>query len=324
MEINFSVPQGSILGPVLYSIYASPLEDVISQFESMVIGYADDHGIYRSFEPTPKYEQETVSKLELCLAHVHNWMNSNKLKLNPSKTEFIMFGGNAQLQKCCIDAISVSGANVHKSTCIKYLGVYMDNVLSYRKQVNSKCKAALFNYSRIKSIRKYLDVENCKTLVSCLILSHIDYANVLYYGLPDCEIQKLQRVQNMAAKLVLNRSKYDSASECLKLLHWLPVKMRINYKLAVYVYKCLHGCAPSYIADLIKVHTSQRALRSTDASKGILLHMPLTRKKTFADRSFSLAAPKVWNNLPVNVRGSADLQQFKSRLKTHLFETTFN
>ena len=83
-NIHFSIPQGFILGPVLYSVYASPLGDLISQFDANAIGYVDDDGIYRSYRPTPKSEMDVMSKLEQCLEH--NWMNSNKLRLNPAKT----------------------------------------------------------------------------------------------------------------------------------------------------------------------------------------------------------------------------------------------
>lgn len=322
-SIDFSVPQGSILGPVLYSVYASPLEDVITRFETEVIGYADDHGIYKSFPPNPDSEKETLTILEQCLNSVHVWMCQNKLKLNPSKTEFIMFGGKSQLKKCSIDIISVSDACVKKSHSIKYLGVHLDESLTLKQQINAKSRAALFNLSRIRTIRKYLDVENTQTLVSCLVLSHIDYASTLYYGLPSCDINKLQRVQNMAAKLVLNRSKYDSSTDSLKTLHWLPVRERIKYKIAVYVFKCLNNLAPSYLSELLHIHDSQRQLRSSSRS-GVILKIPFTQRSTFMDRSFTVAGPKIWNDLPAHLRSVTELDHFKSLLKTHLFKSYFN
>ena len=158
-----------------------PLGDLISQFDANVIGYADDHGIYKSCRPTQKSEMDVMSKLEQCLEQVHNWMNSNKLKLNPTKTEFIIFGGKTQLTKCSASSVCVSGTGVNKSSVIKYLGVYLDETLSYRQQIIAKCKVALFNLSRIRTIRRYINEANCKTLVSCLVLSHLDYANTLLW-----------------------------------------------------------------------------------------------------------------------------------------------
>ena len=233
-----------------------------------------------------------------------------------------MFGSRQQLKKCTLDSISVSGESVKKSSSIKYLGVHLDESLTFHQQITAKCKAALYNLARIKSIRKYLDIESCKTLMSSLVLAHLDYANVLYYRLPDRDIHKLQRVQNMAAKVVLIRRKRDSATECLKILHWLPVRNRIQYKLAVYVFKCLHNSSPRYLSEMIQVKTVIRPLRAMDGT-GILLKVPFTKNKTFLDRSFRVAGPTTWNNLPVEVRSASDILKFKSLLKTHLFKSCF-
>jgi hypothetical protein len=155
----------------------------------------------------------------------------------------------------------------------------------------------MYNVHRIKQIRKYLDSDSCKTLVSSLVMSHLDYANSIFYGLPNITVKKLQRVQNAAAKLILNKSYMDSSTECLKQLHWLPIWIRIEYKLILLVFKCLSGKAPAYLSDLL-IPTPQGAygLRSSTQSK--LLIVPYTSKITFAARSFSVAGPKLWNALP--------------------------
>ena len=200
----------------------------------------------------------------------------------------------------------------------------MDETLSLKGQIAAKCRTALFNLSRIKSIRKYLDINTCNTLAVSLILSHLDYTNILYYGLPDCDIKKLQRVQNMAAKLVLKKGKYESATKCLKTLHWLPIKSRIIFKIAVYVFKCLHELAPSYLCAFINIRLVRRGLRAASADAGVLLVVPHTRRKTFQDRSFSVAAPVVWNSLPNSLRIIHSIGSFKKDLKTYLFNMHFN
>ena len=112
-------------------------------------------------------------------------------------------------------------------------------------------------------IREYLDVETCHTLVLGLVMSHIDYANSLYQGLPEVTLRKLQMVQNMAAKLVLNRYRLSSATEARKELHWLPIKYRVQYKILILVHKCIKGEAPTYLIDLIKEQPiSRQGLRS--------------------------------------------------------------
>ena len=108
-------------------------------------------------------------------------------------------------------------------------------------------------------------MDACQTLVFGLVTSHLDYANALYIGLPDCDIAKLQHVQNAAAKLVLNKTKYDSATEALKELHWLPIRFRIIHKLSMLVHKSLKGNAPKYFQDLLHIHQPGRdGLRSSN------------------------------------------------------------
>ena len=139
----------------------------------------------------------------------------------------------------------------------------------------------------------------------------------------DCEIAKLQRVQNAAARLLMSCKKYDHVTPILINLHWLPVRYRTNFKILLLTFKALYGMTPSYIIDLINVKTNTRySLRS---SEGILLKHPSGRmKKSFGDRSFSVAAPTLWNALPASLRNIKCISTFKSNLKTYLFKLAFS
>jgi len=108
----------------------------------------------------------------------------------------------------------------------------------------------MYNYLKIKSIRKYLTKEATEILVLSLVISHLDYCNLILYGTAQCEINKMQRIQNMCAKLVLGRQKYDSSKDALYELHWLPVKARITFKLLTFMYNCSVGHMPKYLAHI--------------------------------------------------------------------------
>ena len=165
--------------------------------------------------------------------------------------------------------------------------------------------------------------EACHTAVLTMVISHLDYANAIMVGLPDKHIRKLQRVQNMAAKVVLKRNKYTSSKASLQRLHWLPVKSRIDFKIAVLVYKCLHGEAPKYLQNLLITFIPKReGLRSEEIIDRLIV--PRTGKKTFANRAFSVVGPKVWNSLPNHIKTEGDVGRFKKSLKTHLFKKAFN
>ena len=155
-------------------------------------------------------------------------------------------------------------------------------------------------------------------VLHAFVTSRIDYCNGLLYGLPECEIAKLQRVQNAAARLLMSCKKYISIN-----LHWLPVRYRINFKILLLTFKALYGMAPSYISDLIYTKTNTcYLLRSNE---GVLLKHPSGKmKKSIGDRSFSVAAPTLWNALPVSLRSIKCISTFKSNLKTYLFKLAFN
>ena len=118
-------------------------------------------------------------------------------------------------------------------------------------------------------------------LIKSLALSHLDYANSLLMGLPVKTIKIMQNIQNLAAKVILGKQKSDSSKECLKALHWLPIKYRINYKICTLVFKCLHAMAPTYFIKLIKIKQQRRqGLRSENRNN--ILEVPKMKRKTFA------------------------------------------
>ena len=244
------------------------------------------------------------------------------LKINPSKTEFIYFGSSHQLKQCSIENLDVAGDLILRSHPIRYLGTYLDENLKYKQRVNKKCQAAMFNYFKIKGIMRLLDTPTAMSLCLSLCISHLDYCNSLLFGLPDATINRMQRVQNMCACLILRRGKWYSIAQCLRELHWLPIHQRIAYRILTLTHKCLNVQGPQYLRELLTVHKHQRkGLRSNNPQD--LLLRPLTRLTTFVDRSFGVAAPSLWNQLPPGLR-QADHLTFKKGLKTHLFETFFN
>ena len=140
---------------------------------------------------------------------------------------------------------------MERTKVTKYLGSWLDENLGFAKHVTMKCKAAMWNIQRIRNTHSYLDKCTCESLVASLVTPHLDYGNGLPIGATDTAIGKYQGVQNIAAKLILNRSKTDSATKVQYELHWLPIKARIEYKTLLLVFKCLHNMAPKYLENLL-------------------------------------------------------------------------
>ena len=180
----------------------------------------------------------------------------------------------------------------------------------------------MYNLLRIKHIRRHLMQKVAQILVSSLVMSHLDYANSLLYGLPACDIDKLQCVQKCAAKLVLNKSKYDSRTQAFIDLYWLPIWACIDNKILTPVYTCLNQEALKYLMDmLIQKVSTRNGLQSNKLHN--LLEIPKVRSKTFAARSFSYMGPTLWYDLLDNLRMIHNAETFRKKLKTYLFKKSF-
>jgi hypothetical protein len=160
-----------------------------------------------------------------------------------------------------------------------------------------------------------------RTIIQAKVMSLLDYCNSLLYGLPAKEIERLQRVQNCAARVITGAGHNDHITPILRSLHWLPVKHRISYKINLLTFKAMHNNGPSYMSDLIERHRPTRSLRSANLS---LLTEPRFRLQKFGGRAFDVGAPKLWNALPKDLRDETDLKLFKSKLKTFYFTLAFN
>ena len=194
------------------------------------------------------------------------------------------------------------------------LGSWFDSNLSMTDHIKKACNVAFYHLHNLRRIKKYLSRDSLIILVHAFITSRLDYCNGLLFGLPKAQIAKLQRVQNAAARHI---------TPALYELHWLPVSLRIDYKILLLTFKCIYGLAPTYLSGLISIKSnSLYNLRST--GRLLLDHPKGKMLTTLRARSFSAAAPKLWNELPVGLRQATSLNSFKSRLKTYLFKKYFH
>ena len=159
-------------------------------------------------------------------------------------------------------------------------------------------------------------METTKSLVHAFITSKVDYCNSLLYGVPKYLLLRLQRVLNCAARIVFKSNKYDHITPLLKELHWLPIEQRIKFKILLITFKALNKQAPSYITDLLIPYKPSRSLRSSTKN---LLTKPVFNLKSYGGRSFALASTVLWNDLPQSITDSQSVENFKQKLKRHLF-----
>ncbi|WP_419615719.1 reverse transcriptase family protein [Thiolapillus sp.] len=322
-QLKYGVPQGSVLGPVLFVLYTTPLSDIIASHSVNHQLFADDTQLQKS---APLSEIDNLTKeLCACTDDIKAWMTENQLKLNDDKTEALLFSFFSSSKPAAIslpDSITLGCHNIPFSYSARNLGFILDSELSMKKHVIKICQTAHFELKRISSIRRFLTEDATKTLVTSYILSRLDYCNCLLMGAPNSVIQPLQKVQNFAARLILMAPRHHHSTPLLKKLHWLPISERIKYKVACMCFHAINGSGPTYLSELLHIYTPSRTLRSSSDSR--MLKIQQYKRKTHGFRTFTYFGPYVWNSLPQDIRQCSTLTSFKANLKTFLFSQYFH
>jgi hypothetical protein len=304
LPLSSGVPQGSVLGPVLFNIFLAPLARILASGPAEFHIYADDICLYLFFLPSqlstilPAFIQQ--------LEAISAWTHANSLKLNPSKTVITIFGTKSTLRQVSISEITFAGSTVKLTDNVRCLGVVLDRSLTLQQHVHATVNAAYFHLRAISLVRKCLSVPTSTMLVNALVISRIDYCSSILHSLPAVILKRVQKVQNAAARVVLCRKKMDRASPLLLELNWLPVAERVARKIATIVFTILHQNHPAYLTPFVVPYVPSRSLRSQD--KGLLTQYvpPISIGK----RSLRFSSQDIWNSFCENARLARDIQTF--------------
>src|SRR6218665_3280909 len=205
------VPQGSVLGPLLFTIFTSPINNIAKHFGIQLQQYADDTQLHIALSHTG---QSGKLKLEECLSSMYAWFCFNGLSINLDKSETILFGSWQRLHAFpLLSSIDLAGTAVPLSDTIKPLGVTLDSKLTFRPHITNICKSCFYHIRAIRHIRSALTKDLSQTIACSLVSSRLDYANSLFVGVSDLEVKRLQLIQNSLARIVLCVPLYELAHQ---------------------------------------------------------------------------------------------------------------
>ena len=322
-KVKIGVPQGSILGPLLFVMYTRELEEIAEKHGVLLHLYADDSQVYCEFKENEF--STTEAKMERCLEEVRSWMALNRLKLNTKKTEVMVISSKHDMNDSP-DTVKVFGEPLQTTNNARNLGIYFDDKLSMEYHVShvvKKCSMYLHNMWRIAD---KLDKDSKVRLVNVFIHSILDFGNSLLYGINADQLKRLQKIQNAAVRFVRGTRQQRGISELRKELHFLPVNSRIQYKICYLISNIINERAPEYLANMVKKRSAKPhdgpELRA-DSDHTLLEEKQHTVHYKDHERRLSIAGPKLWNELPRKIREETSEVLFKGLLKTHLFRKAY-
>ena len=220
-------------------------------------------------------------------------------------------------------SLTVCNSSVYCCDVVRDLGVYLDSELQMKRHVNKVVSLCYYHLRRLFQLRNLVSKQVMTQRVTALILSRLDYCNSLLIDVPASTIAPLQHVQNTAACLVLGLDRRSHITPALRQLHWLPVRFRIIFKVAVTMHHVFHQRCPSYLTSLISFSAADPG-RSRLRASSTRAAITVRTRTSLGRRAFSVSGPSVWNNLPAELRLIDSHPLFRRRLKSHLFELAFN
>ena len=310
LPINCGVPQGSILGPLLFSIYTNDVP--LAPQKCNVQSYVDDTKLVISFKM--KDALNAFADLSDDLHRIGQWCSNNLLLLNPSKTKLMVFGSRQMHSRMTTRSLTFMGRELVPEHTAKDLGVILDAYLTYDEHITKTVSSCMSSLSQISRTRHVFDKRTLLTIINALVFSKLFYCSNVWANTSKSNVSKLQSIQNFAARIATNTRKYDHITPVLKELKWLPVETQLYFRNAIMAFKCLTSQAPEYLSSqfIKRGDISGRATRNSQ-----MLNTPLF-KTASGQRTFYYRIVSIWNSMDCSLKTLESVSAFKFNLRRRL------
>lgn len=303
LTISYGVPQGSILGPLLFIFFINDLPKVINHCQ---IGlYADDTVLMYSGTTSASIERS----LQEDLNNTNKWLKKNRLHLNVKKTTWSLIGTHQKLASAGDMSLQINGELLHKVSAYKYLGLWIDEKMNWNKHLDYMCAKISKRLGILKRTKLYLPAETLKMLYNALVLPLFDYGDIVYSNCGATQMQRLQRLQNKGARLILGCPPRTHSSDMRYELKWLTVQQRATLHLSCMVHKCMYDSVPTYLQNIFNhVHSVHNYSTRASSNNNLILPKPNTNQ---LKRTFIYRGTNTWNNLDMDIRNIQTVCQFR-------------
>ena len=315
LTIEHGVPQGSVLGPLLFCIYIFDIGSVLEGTNITYMSYADDVQLFTSTDPTNV--SVAISNVQACTDRIKKYLAERRLMMNNIKTEIIFIGSKKALQTPSLPTeVSICNSVIQVSQVVRNLGFLIDNHLNFSAHVSKVKSSAFYHLKVISKLRKSLSVQTTMILVHSLVMSRINFCAPLLFGVRKTLVGQMQRIQNAAFRVILKKRKTEDIRQELKQLKCLSIEKLLEYRSLCLVHKIIHSHKPGYLSNLLRPYVPLRSLRSTTLH---LLDVPRVTT-AIGERAFSVSMPRLWNGLPEEIRKINDYGRFSGAVLRHLLE----
>lgn len=297
-SVKDDVPAGTCLGPLLFSIYINKISTALKYSKYHL--FADDYQIY--IDCKPEECTNCLDKLNMDLESTKKWTDSRGLKINPTKTQAMIIGtkNNVKKAKELIGGkVSIAGEEIEYSTAVKNLGVFIDENLTWKKNITETIKKAYGTLHALNRLRHLLSLDVKKKLVQCLIMPYFNYCDTIQLNIPVSESGRLQKCLNSCVRYVCLSKRRDHITPYYKELKWLKIEDSRRVHVATMVYKVLRSKEPSYLKDVFKFFGENQDRETRNRNKTLVIP---TNQSSLFGASFAVVGARTWNLVPETVK----------------------